>query len=297
MTLDAARVRRIAAGVARSLKLSVEALAEGIVRVANANMERAIRVVSVERGHDPRAFSLVAFGGAGGMHACEIAARARHSDRRRPAARRRALGARHARRRCHTGLFSKRADAGGGHHPSTDLRSASRRSCGGAAASWPAKASGRSRFASPNRSTCATSASRTKSRCRSHRRFAAEFHRRHGTLYGYSNPDRAIEVVAVRVQAAALMPKLRLPFSRPRAAAARPHAVRHRAVRRRIAQDGIFPMAGSPAGRQCTRAGRDRRTGGNRRRAAWLAVHDRRLWQRDRYANSKFKVGSSKRGS
>src|SRR4029453_13030373 len=42
---------------------------------ANANMERAIRVVSVERGHDPRQFALLAFGGAGGMHACEIAAR------------------------------------------------------------------------------------------------------------------------------------------------------------------------------------------------------------------------------
>jgi len=56
--------------------------------------------------------------------------------------------------------------------------------------------------------------------------FAAEFHRRHGTLYGYSNPGRAIEVVAVRVQAAAVMPKLKLPFSKPRAAAARPHAVR-----------------------------------------------------------------------
>ena len=37
-------------------------------------MERAIRVVSVERGHDPREFALLAFGGAGGMHACEIAA-------------------------------------------------------------------------------------------------------------------------------------------------------------------------------------------------------------------------------
>jgi N-methylhydantoinase A/oxoprolinase/acetone carboxylase beta subunit len=56
--------------------------------------------------------------------------------------------------------------------------------------------------------------------------FAREFHRRHGTLYGYSNPDRAIEVVAVRVQAAAVMPKLRFPFSKPRAAAARPHAIR-----------------------------------------------------------------------
>src|SRR5262249_3559284 len=43
-------------------------------RVANANMERAIRVVSVERGHDPRDFALVGFGGCGGLHACEIAA-------------------------------------------------------------------------------------------------------------------------------------------------------------------------------------------------------------------------------
>ena len=44
-----------------------------MVRVVNANMEKAIRVVSIERGHDPRQFSLVAFGGAGAMHACELA--------------------------------------------------------------------------------------------------------------------------------------------------------------------------------------------------------------------------------
>jgi N-methylhydantoinase A/oxoprolinase/acetone carboxylase beta subunit len=50
-------------------------LAEGIVRVANANMERALRVVSVARGRDPREFALLAFGGAGGMHACELAER------------------------------------------------------------------------------------------------------------------------------------------------------------------------------------------------------------------------------
>lgn len=45
----------------------------GVVRVANANMERALRVVSVERGQDPRLFSLVSFGGAGGLHVCELA--------------------------------------------------------------------------------------------------------------------------------------------------------------------------------------------------------------------------------
>jgi N-methylhydantoinase A/oxoprolinase/acetone carboxylase beta subunit len=73
MALDAGRARAAAAPLATELTLSVAELAEGVVRVANANMERAIRVVSVERGHDPRDFSLVAFGGAGGMHACEIA--------------------------------------------------------------------------------------------------------------------------------------------------------------------------------------------------------------------------------
>ena len=47
--------------------------AAAIVRVANANMERAIRVISVERGYDPRGFALVAFGGAGPLHACDLA--------------------------------------------------------------------------------------------------------------------------------------------------------------------------------------------------------------------------------
>jgi N-methylhydantoinase A len=52
---------------------SPDEAAEGILRVANTTMERAIRVISVERGHDPRGFSLVAFGGAGPMHACDLA--------------------------------------------------------------------------------------------------------------------------------------------------------------------------------------------------------------------------------
>jgi N-methylhydantoinase A len=52
---------------------SPEALAEGIVRVANARMESALRRVSVERGHNPRSFALLAFGGAGPLHACALA--------------------------------------------------------------------------------------------------------------------------------------------------------------------------------------------------------------------------------
>ncbi|MFN2270347.1 MAG: hydantoinase/oxoprolinase family protein [Anaerolineae bacterium] len=53
---------------------SVAAAAWGAIRVANATMERAIRRISVERGHDPRRFALLAFGGAGPLHACELAA-------------------------------------------------------------------------------------------------------------------------------------------------------------------------------------------------------------------------------
>ena len=74
MALDVARAQRIAAELAAQLNLTPEALAEGILRIANANMERAIRVVSVQRGHDPRGFALLAFGGAGGLHACALAA-------------------------------------------------------------------------------------------------------------------------------------------------------------------------------------------------------------------------------
>ena len=53
---------------------TADQFAQGIVDVANAVMEKAIRVISVERGHDPRDFTLVAFGGAGGLHACDLAA-------------------------------------------------------------------------------------------------------------------------------------------------------------------------------------------------------------------------------
>jgi N-methylhydantoinase A len=59
--------------LARRLDLEPRAAAEGVLRVANVVMERAIRVISLERGHDPRDFTLVCFGGAGGLHAAELA--------------------------------------------------------------------------------------------------------------------------------------------------------------------------------------------------------------------------------
>jgi len=74
MALDVGRARAAVGRLARALRLPPAHAAEGVVRVVNAGMERAIRRVSVERGHDPRDYALVAFGGAAGMHACELAA-------------------------------------------------------------------------------------------------------------------------------------------------------------------------------------------------------------------------------
>jgi N-methylhydantoinase A len=54
-------------------RISVVAAAEGVLSVANTNMERALRHISVERGHDPRQFALMPFGGAGGLHAVDLA--------------------------------------------------------------------------------------------------------------------------------------------------------------------------------------------------------------------------------
>jgi N-methylhydantoinase A len=55
-------------------RIDAQRAALGVIRVANANMESALRVVSVERGQDPRLFTLVSFGGAGGLHVCQLAA-------------------------------------------------------------------------------------------------------------------------------------------------------------------------------------------------------------------------------
>jgi N-methylhydantoinase A len=74
-TLDLERTRRLVAEwlKPRAAKLTPAQFAVGVIRVVNSVMEKAIRVVSIERGHDTREFALVAFGGAGGLHACELA--------------------------------------------------------------------------------------------------------------------------------------------------------------------------------------------------------------------------------
>ena len=73
--LDLERTQKITRAWLKNQKprLTLDQFADGVIRVVNATMEKAIRVVSVERGRDPREFVLVAFGGAGGLHASALA--------------------------------------------------------------------------------------------------------------------------------------------------------------------------------------------------------------------------------
>lgn len=71
---DLASVDKALASLAAQLEMSNDDVARGIVRIANNNMINALKLVSLNRGHDPRDFTLVAFGGGGAMHACDLAA-------------------------------------------------------------------------------------------------------------------------------------------------------------------------------------------------------------------------------
>ncbi len=74
IVLDELRARAALGALARRLRVAgPERAAEAVLTVANAHMEAALRNVSTERGHDPRGAALIAFGGAGGLHACELA--------------------------------------------------------------------------------------------------------------------------------------------------------------------------------------------------------------------------------
>ncbi|MEO7021049.1 MAG: hydantoinase B/oxoprolinase family protein, partial [Ktedonobacteraceae bacterium] len=72
-TLFPARAQERMDDLARRMGVSTHTAALGVIRVANASMERAMRAVSLEKGYDPRLFTLLPFGGAGALHACELA--------------------------------------------------------------------------------------------------------------------------------------------------------------------------------------------------------------------------------
>ncbi len=151
--------------LADRLGMGLMETAQGILSVVTANMARAIRVVSVQRGHDPRDYTLVAFGGAGPLHAARLASRA--GDRPHP-------GAAHARHPVRDGPAADRPARGFRRHPAADPGRAGDPGDGGGVrhAARPGGARGsrtsasrRPPGASPARSTCATPGRTTS--CRS----------------------------------------------------------------------------------------------------------------------------------
>jgi N-methylhydantoinase A/oxoprolinase/acetone carboxylase beta subunit len=227
MTLDVARVPAVAAALAKSLKLGVPELAEGIVRVANANMERAIRVVSVERGHDPRRFALVAFGGAGGMHACEIARRLEIGT---------VIVPRHAGVLSALGMlvadvtrdYSASVLEPADRLPSRALERRLQPLVARASRDLGREGFDRRRLVIERLVDVRYAGQSYEITVPLSSRYRADFDRRHEQLYGYASPARPAEVVAVRVRAAGVTDKPRLPFTRvrrsstPRAIARRP---------------------------------------------------------------------------
>ncbi|MCR4340474.1 MAG: hydantoinase/oxoprolinase family protein [Gemmatimonadaceae bacterium] len=218
MALDVERTRHAADRFAPQLGLTVLQLAEGIVRVANANMERAIRVVSVQRGFDPRDFALLAFGGAGGMHACAIAETLDIST---------VIAPRHAGVLSALGMLL--ADVTKDYSltilrlahetPVEDLKA--RFDPLAAQATGDLAAEG---FTGPRAVVERSLDVRYVGQAYEitvpfTADFREEFDRRHARLYGYSNPKRPAEVVNLRVRATGLTDKPSLPRDDERSSA------------------------------------------------------------------------------
>jgi N-methylhydantoinase A len=233
--LDAARARRALESLLREAPRTagtrvraVEDLAQGIVDVANAAMEKAIRVISIERGHDPRDFTLVAFGGAGGLHGCDLAAALRLSRvlvPRLPGGLS-ALGILRAdvvKEYVHTVQLAANApqrerrlaaafaavERGGfrelareGFHSRGQVRIERMLDCRYAGQGYELTIPAGSAVASGPLSP----------------KFVAAFHRAHQQRYGYSDETRPVEVVNVRARISGLTPKPGVPRERARGA-------------------------------------------------------------------------------
>jgi N-methylhydantoinase A len=204
MQVDADRAAAAVARVARRLKIDLTAAAAGILRVANSNMERSLRVVSVERGYDPREFALVAFGGCGGLHACEIAAQLGMGS---------VIVPQYAGALSALGMLMADAvrDYAAGVLGHGDLEKRfevlerrARRETPGAKIERSADLRYRGQSYELN-----VKWSKAVSR----------FHQEHARVYGYSLPQREVEVVTIRVRARAATSKLRLVRPAPQKAA------------------------------------------------------------------------------
>jgi N-methylhydantoinase A len=212
--LDDRRVEPAFRALAREMGAATPAAAaQGVVEVANANMEAALRVISVERGYDPRDFTLVTFGGAGGLHAVELAASLSIPQVLIPE---------------NPGLLSAL-----GVLLSDSVQDFSRtvmlasQEAGAAALEERYQELERKGIASMTAEGFAPGRIRLERwidmryRGQSYelsfpysRYFATRFHRHHEQRYGYADPSRESEVVTIRVRVRGISDKPRMPRSR-----------------------------------------------------------------------------------
>jgi N-methylhydantoinase A len=202
MHLDIDAAATAVDSIARQLGITRVSAAQGILRVANANMERAIRLVSVERGHDPRDFALVAFGGCGGLHACEIAQELGIETVLVPeyAGALSALGMLLASQvRDHAAGVLNRSDF---EREFLRLERAARKDLPGS----ELRRSADIRYTGQSYELTVPWDATDP---------AVPFHREHQRVYGYSNPERSIEMVTIRVRARLEVQKPALLSQRP----------------------------------------------------------------------------------
>jgi N-methylhydantoinase A len=228
-------MRSSAGGAHREKTATLFELASGIVAVANATMERALRVISVERGYDPRGFALISFGGAGGLHAADLA---------------RALGLEGVVVPRHPGAFSAL-----GILLSDVTRDVSRSvllPVPDSAAAWRGflhdldgrfRTLEREALAELRRERLAQPSLRSERRVDVRYRgqayeisvpfspsFAARFHSEHEKAYGYAHSGRPMEIVNLRVQLVVPTPKPPMRWRSPMAQNLREAMVKEKPV-------------------------------------------------------------------
>jgi len=215
LRLEDKRIRPAFRDLARQLGVGsqVEA-AQGVVDVANANMEAALRLISVERGYDPRDFTLVTFGGAGGLHAPQLA---------------KSLSMPRVLIPENPGLLSALgvllSDSVQDYSQTVMLKSreVDRKTLESVYRDLEKKGlASMSGEGFPRKRIVLERLIDMRYRGQSYEisfpfsaGYAAEFHRRHEQRYGYSDPARESEIVTLRVRIRGLSGKPRMPRSRP----------------------------------------------------------------------------------
>jgi N-methylhydantoinase A len=252
LLLEDRRIEPAFLALARAMgSASPAAAAQGVVDVANANMEAALRVISVEKGHDPRDFTLVTFGGAGGLHAVQLAASLSIprvlipenpgllsalgvllSDSVQDFSRTVMLASQEAGSRALAERFQELERRG--------------------LASMTAEGFPRERIRLERWIDMRYRGQSYELSFPYSRRFVREFHRRHEQRYGYADPLRESEIVTIRVRVRGLSDKPRMPKDRPGPSNPKHALLKEKEVRfeGKSCRTRVYERAGLRAGHQ-----------------------------------------------